>query len=497
MRTRLLLGILSAALLILTFPGASFTWLAPIALTPLLWAAAREDRWWRRFLIGELAGIVYWFGVCYWIQFVLSYHGGMGDVAGWAVFLLFCLGKALHMAVFTALAGPLMRRWYAVPAVAALWIGIERTHGPLGFAWMALGNAGIDMSLPMRLAPWVGVYGLSFVFTMLAVALALILMRRPRRELAWLAVLVVLFVLPPLPEPAQPDHTAVVTQPNIDMEQAWSAGFAHRMIDELSYRSMEATLDGNAPPDIIIWPEMPGPFYYERDPFFHRAADNLARLTRSYFLTGGVSFTQEGAPLNSAQLVSPAGQPVVRYDKIFLVPFGEFVPPLFDFVNKISQEAGNFAPGREVKIMPIHDHKAGTFICYEAVFPHLVRRFAARGAEVFFNISNDGYFGHSAARAQHLLIARMRSAENRRWIVRSTNNGFTVTIDPAGRIRQRLPADEEIAGRFGFSYVHETTFYTRHGDWFTWGCLVIGLLLAILGPGGLRDVIGRRLSRAG
>ena len=110
-----LLALASAALLIFTFPKFSIVWFAPVALTPLLVAMAREPRWPRRFLLGWSAGVVYWFGVCYWIQFVLSFHGGLGDAAGWAVFLLFCVAKALHMGVFGALAGVLMRRWWAAP----------------------------------------------------------------------------------------------------------------------------------------------------------------------------------------------------------------------------------------------------------------------------------------------------------------------------------------------------------------------------------------------
>ena len=134
--------------------------------------------------MGWACGIVYWFGVCYWIQFVLSFHGGLGDPLGWAVFMLFCLAKALHMAVFALLAGILMRRWWAMPAVAALWVAIEVTHGPLGFAWLALGNAGIDMGVPLRLAPLTGVYGLSFVFAAMSAAIALIALRRPRHRIA-------------------------------------------------------------------------------------------------------------------------------------------------------------------------------------------------------------------------------------------------------------------------------------------------------------------------
>src|SRR5260370_23805436 len=173
------LAALSAAFLILLFPPFNFVWLTLFALTPVLVALAREPRALWRFLLGWTAGIVYWFVVCTWIQFVLEVHGGMGRWGGWGTFVLFCIAKALHFGVFSLLAGVLIPKPYAIPAVAALWTGIERTHGPLGFAWLAVGNAGIDMALPMRMAPFTGVYGLSFLFVMLGAAVALIILRRP------------------------------------------------------------------------------------------------------------------------------------------------------------------------------------------------------------------------------------------------------------------------------------------------------------------------------
>jgi apolipoprotein N-acyltransferase len=453
MLTNLLLALLTASLFILALPGFSFYFLAPAALAPLLYAAARESSPWKRLLLGEVAGFVFWFGVCYWIQFVLAYHGGMGEWGGWGTFLLFCFLKAIHMAVFTLLAGYVIKKPYGIPAVAALWVGLERTHGTFGFAWMALGNAGIDMGVPMRLAPWVGVYGLSFVFMMLATALTLTALKRPRRELAWLLVLPLLFLLPALLEAEKPTQTLVALQPNIDIEQSWSRNTIDTTIDRFAYRSMEQALEaGDEKPNMIVWPEIPAPFYYELDPVYRDKANNLARLTQLSFLTGTVAYDERRSPLNSAQLVSPTGEPVGRYDKMYLVPFGEFVPAPFGFVNRVTDEAGDFAPGTEVKLMPVDGRQAGAFICYESVFPHLVRRFAKQGAEVFLNLSNDGYFGTSAARYQHLFIARMRAAENRRWLVRVTNNGVTASIDPAGRIREQLTEYEEVAGRLHYDY---------------------------------------------
>ncbi len=482
------LALLSAALLVLSNPGADLPFLAPIALAPLLFAVARERRPGRCFLLGWTAGIVYWFGVCYWIQFVLEVHGGMGRWGGWGTFFLFSLLKAIHLGAFSLIAGFLIPRPYAVPAIAALWTGIERTHGPLGFAWLTLGNAGVDMDLPLRLAPWVGVYGISFVFALMSAALTVILLRRPRQSLPYLAVLPALFLLPDLPAPVHGSEVAAVIQPNAPEEGEWTVASVHAMQQRWESESMATALKSQRA-SLIVWPETPGPTYFYNDPVFHETAIRLARETQAHFLFGTVAYTPENLPLNSAVMLAPSGEILDRYDKMYLVPFGEFIPPLFNWVNRITKEAGDFTAGSRVVVFRFGEHRLGTFICYESAFPHLVRQFALQGADVLANLSNDGYFGHSSAREQHLKLVRMRAVENRRWIVRATNDGISSAIDPAGRVVQRLPPYVEVAARMRFGYESATTFYTRHGDWFAWSCLIAGLGLAIATRAGS---LGRR-----
>ena len=478
----LALALASAALLILSFPRFHVAWLAPLALAPLLIAAARERPLLRRFLIGWACGAVYWFGVCYWIQFVLSVYGGLGDAAGWALFTLFAVIKGLHMGVFALLAGWLMRRWWAIPAVAALWVAIEATHGYLGFAWLALGNAGIDMALPLRLAPITGVYGLSFVFAGSATALALAALRRPRLQLAWLAAVLLLFLLPRLPAPEPGSETALLAQPRVSETEQWTPESLEQSERKQVMLTLRGALrDAGRRPSIAVWPEVPEPLYYQEDPQFRIYADNLARTLRAYLLIGVVAHTTSGEPLNSAALISPEGGLVSRYDKVNLVPFGEFVPWPFGYLaKKISTEVGDFAPGRRVVVSPVGGgHRIGAFICYESVFPNFVRKFADGGAEALFNISNDGWFGKTAARRQHLEIVRMRAAENRRWILRSTNDGITAAIDSTGRLRGVLPLFTEATMNAPFNYVRERTFYTRWGDWFAVLCASIAALCLV------------------
>ncbi|HEX3745188.1 MAG TPA: apolipoprotein N-acyltransferase [Bryobacteraceae bacterium] len=477
----LLLALLSAVLLIVSFPRLNLVWFAPLALTPLLIALARERRHGRRFLIGWACGAVYWCGVCYWVEIVLAVHGDMGKPVAWAMFVLFCIAKALHMGIFALLAGILMRRWWAAPAVAAWWVTVEATHGSLGFAWLALGNAGIDMGVPLRLAPYTGVYGLSFVFALMSAGLALAILRRPRRELLWLTPLFLLPLLPAMPPGVPGQDAALLVQSNISETQEWTPQTLVQTVREQAALTLRGALQPGLPrPTIIAWPEVPAPYYYEEDAGFRDYMNNLARMTQAYILFGTVAHTAKGAPLNSAQLVSPLGEPVTRYDKVNLVPFGEFVPWPFNFVaDKVSSEVGDFEAGHRVVVSPVGKHQMGAFICYESVFPNFVRKFAAGGAEVLFNLSNDGWFGQSAARPQHLQLVRMRAAENRRWILRSTNDGITAVVDPGGRVRGNLAPNTRTALYANFDYISERTVYTRFGDWFAVLCLIVATLSAV------------------
>ena len=467
----LVLALVSALLLVLLFPGFNLMWLAPVALAPLLICCAREPSWKRRWFYGWAVGALFWCGVCPWIEFVMDVHGGMGPWGGWGTFILFGLYKGLHMAVFATLAGFLMPRWWAIPAVAALWTGVERTHGFFGFAWLDLGNAGIDMSWLMRLAPITGVYGLSFVFAMLGCALALFVVRRPRREVLWLAALAIPIALPSAPIAAAGSRKALLVQPNIDTELQWTEDNVRDTEQRL------ASLSRAPGADLILWPEVPAPFYVS-DAAFREYTSHIALAARLPFLLGAVGFTAQREPLNSAVMVDSSGKIVDRYDKINLVPFGEFIPPMFGWVNRITKEIGDFVPGQRVVVFPLDGHKLGAFICYESVFPDLVRQFVRGGAEVLVNLSNDGYFGHSFAHQQHLEIVRMRAAENRRWILRATNDGITAGIDPAGRVVERMPAFKQTAGLLPYDYESSQTPYTRYGDWFAWTCFAGGFLMS-------------------
>jgi apolipoprotein N-acyltransferase len=291
-------------------------------------------------------------------------------------------------------------------------------------------------------------------------------------QLTPLLLLPLLWLLPAIPQRLPATQQALVVQPNVDPDVDWTP-----TLEDQTERDL-VSLSDVAPAPLVIWPELPAPLYYYADPAVHRDALNIAE-GHGYFLFETVAFTSDGRPLNSAVLLGRDGGEIGRYDKIDLVPFGEYVPPIFSFVNRVTRETGDFVPGENIKVLPAGRQKLGVFICYEAAFPDLVRQFAAAGADVLVNLSNDGYFGHTPARAQHLLIARMRAVENRRFLIRATNDGLSAVVDPAGQIVQQIPPFRQLAALVHYANIGDVTFYAHFGDWFAWGCLAVTIGLCL------------------
>jgi apolipoprotein N-acyltransferase len=232
--------------------------------------------------------------------------------------------------------------------------------------------------------------------------------------------------------------------------------------------------------DLIVWPESPAPFQ-EDEPVFRQAMSALAREANAPVIVGNVAMKQSDGNrrgyvlYNSASFISPNGEFAGRYDKIHLVPFGEYVPfrEMFFFAQSLLHEVGTFTPGARRPLFATNGHRYGTFICYESIFGDEVREFVRDGADVLINISNDGWYGDTSAPWQHLNMARMRAIETHRWVLRSTNTGVTASIDPYGRVVEAAPRHIRTSIRVGFGYEQELTFYTRHGDLFAYLCALI------------------------
>jgi apolipoprotein N-acyltransferase len=404
---------------------------------------------------------------------------------------LFCCYLGLYHGLFGLLVSLLARpRDYRRALVAApfLWVAVELARTRItGFPWNLLGIAQVDNVALCRITAWTGVYGISFEIVLVNVALAAaFLIPREKRNSMFIAALAAGAVLQAgrLVEapPAQPDRAALLVQQNIPVSADWTPAYFQQTLSQLAQLTQNSVASSQpAKIDLIVWPESPAPFF-TNDPRFRDALSTIARNTKMWIVTGSIGSNSarpnDDSPVfNSAAVISPSGEWTARYDKVHLVPFGEFLPfpSLFSFAGGLTKEVGAFGRGASRRPLDAGGQQLGIFICYESVFPDEVRQFAAQGAHVLVNISNDGWYGDSGAYAQHLNQTRMRALENERWILSTTDTGVTASIDPWGRITARVPRKERTTLIAPYALTSVTTFYTRHGDWFAYACAIISL----------------------
>jgi len=301
-----------------------------------------------------------------------------------------------------------------------------------------------------------------------------------------------------LPTPVAREPVYLV-QSGLGMYENWTAETLDALLGELERRVLAAYARNQARPGLVVFPEMPAPLYYHDDPLLRARLSRLARQTQSRLLVNVIAFAdrERRRPLNSAVLIGPGGEFLGRYDKIHLVPFGEYVPyqPVFFFAGKLTAEVGDFVPGDHPE--PIGPPRPlAVLICYEGIFPELVRKFTSRGAQALVNISNDGWYGTSAARDQLLLMARLRAVENGRWLLRATNTGISAIVDPYGRART-FPLDERNAFTGAFGYASGRTAYVAFGHWFPLAAAAAALALVGLALGRRTRVAARREEPSG
>jgi apolipoprotein N-acyltransferase len=298
-----------------------------------------------------------------------------------------------------------------------------------------------------------------------------------------------------------------LVQPNIPIQEGamWTKEYFQGTLRDLTAVSLHpAGGKAGLRYDLIVWPESPSPFY-TNDPLFRDAVSAMARQSGTWVVAGAIGITpamhgggENSQIFNSAALVDPQGEWVGRYDKVHLVPFGEYLPfpQVFAFAGGLTKEVGEFQRGASRSPLEAGGEQLGMFICYESIFPDEVRQGPLQGAQVLVNISNDGWYGDSGAWKQHLQQTQMRAIENGRWLLAGTNTGMTASIDPYGRIVAATPRKVRTALAAPYALSTGTTFYTRQGDWFAYLCAIIsagallvrfGLPIARRNPGGIAE----------
>ena len=508
-----LLVLSSGILQVLVFPKPGLNFLCWVALAPFIYGIlrAREvdatvllesqspsflipatPR--QGFLLGWVCGIIWYAGTCYWVFHVMHLYGRLNSITSFLLLILFALYLGLNHGIFGALlawAGEARAGFSRRALVLApfLWVTVEliRTY-VVGFPWDLLGTTQVGNIPLTRIATVTGVYGISFEIALVnTVFAATFLVHKSKRKALLAAAIVSALALQCEQlveiEPVPANLRARLVQQNVPIHDSWDYASYDKLLTELTQLSVaNSNALGIDTPGLLVWPESPAPFFIN-DQRFISAITQVAKGSNSYVVAGTIGIPSEqklGADeiYNSAVLVGPQGNIGARYDKVHLVPFGEYVPfkQVLRFANSLTAEAGNFTQGNDRVPLTLGDHKIGVFICYESVFPGEVREFALHGADVLVNISNDGWFGDTGAPWQHLNMARMRAVENNRWLLRTTNTGITASIDPFGRIVKQAPRNERIALDVTYGRNSETTFYTRNGDWFPILCAIISLI---------------------
>jgi len=517
------LAILSSLLQVLPFPIAGpaplwrrlFCW---FCLTPLLMAMLSDDKRGQRLRPGQTAllayvcGFFWYMGNCYWIYQTMHLYGELPKVASAGILILFSLYVALYHAMFGAFIGVARKRFSVQQVLWAtpfLWVAVELARARItGFPWDLLGYTQVDSLSLTRLAPWAGVLGLSFVVAFVNVLWISRLTRQGTQGRFAGAVVASLFIVATIlvsrymaPAKAPVSATAVLLQENLSVgaESSGPPESKDQMLASFTNLSLHPTFPSSAEPfsvnsaggmpatkpQIIAWPEAPTAFI-DSDPAFRNSLGALAIKTHTPVVVNSISFgaRNEGGhydEYNSADFFLPDGSYAGRYDKMRLVPFGEYTPykPLFFFAGQLLGDLP-FVPGLQRRLFGSDGKKYGVFICYESIFGDDIRHFAADGAEVLVNISDDGWYGDSSAPWEHLDMVRMRAIENQRWVLRATNTGITVAVDPSGRITESMPRHIRGSLLVHFGYRSDLSFYTMHGDWFGWLCALVSAVVLLL-----------------
>lgn len=506
----------SGLFLPLSFPNYDLGLLAWIALVPLHWALDGKSKT-QAFWIGWLSGTIAFTGLMAWVVTTMNTYGKVPLVISYGIMLLLTIYLGLYVAIYSAGAvwfRSLIPR-YGLFAVPCLWVSLEliRTYALSGMPWGLLGYSQYRQIEMIQIADHMGVYGVSFLIVLVNVALAELLswlmplLRRFRpARLPWELVAMTILLLglsweyglrtlseAPFSHIPRSSISVGVIQPNIDQAVKWDTAYREETLTQFDRLTGQL---GHAS-DLVIWPEAATPFVFEREPVYQLQLISLANRAQAPILFGSpaLRFYPDRKPylLNSAYLLSPDGQLLSRYDKQHLVPFGEYIPlksSLLFFLDRLVEGIGDFEAGLGPTIMTVTPKpgtagaqprpiKFGVAICYEVIFPDLVRQFAANGAEFLVTITNDAWFGRSAAPSQHFAMVVFRSVENHLSFARSANTGISGFIDPFGRIVEATPIFTEQAVRTRMQAWRPHTFYSRYGDVFAYGCVIICALLCL------------------
>ena len=502
--TRLLAISLTGLLHPLCFPHFDLWWLAWVVLVPLHLIIEKADPK-NAFRYGWIAGVIAFTGTITWVITAMNQYGQVPFVVSALLMLLLATYLGLFVGAY-AWGYRRLHNWHPVwlwLGAPSLWVSLEylRTYAFSGFPWTLLGYSQYQWLPVIQLSDMTGVYGVSFLVVMGNVAITVVLSWLWHRKdqlaasLPWQPALAFVVILSAslaygqwqINQQALLDRSAKslslgLVQANIAQDKKWDTTY----IDETLKRYTTLSQQTGKNLDLLIWPEAATPFFFEKERTYQKIILSVLRDSQSPLLFGSptLRFESDGSPylLNSAYMLSPEKLMTGRYDKRHLVPFGEYIPlkSLLFFLEKLVVGIGDFKPGQGPLTLPLPDTSDqpppsfGVPICFEIIFPDLVRRMAREGANFLVTLTNDAWFGDSAAPYQHFSMAVFRAVENHLAVARAANTGISGFIDPDGRILTETPifTQQAVTGSIPLR-TSTPTFYTQYGDVFSWGCVIL------------------------
>ncbi len=474
----------TALLLYLAFSSSDFAFCIWFAFIPLF-RSIRKRPPLQALIQGLISGFIFYYFNLFWITNSIRNFSTLPLPLVWLVLALLAIYLSLYFGLFSLLLAisPVVS-WFSTLFLASSWALLEWLRGTLlvGFPWNNLGITITPASAFSLLLSYGGIYTLSFLIMYTNLALyALTSSRkkgppvRRRQAAALLALPALYFLLLAGGSHAGADNldysrpiTINIIQPNIPQGEKWDPACRERNFSILEQLSLEAaTAVKPGTPHLVIWPEASLPDFFQDAPILRRRLEKLTRQGHFYLLTGSPQYNPTGAGqyqyFNSALLFAPDGRLIAGYDKIKLVPFGEFTPlaQIFPFLGKMVQGA-DFTAGQQPEPMKTGSFSLSPSICYEGIFPEFIAAGMARKAGFLVNITNDAWFGNSDGPRQHLFNVRPRAMENRCYLLRCANTGISAVVGPDGRIVSQLPLNTRGRLQAIIYPATGTTFYTRH-----------------------------------
>ena len=473
-------ALLSGALLFLSFPKFGLGFIAWISMVPLFIALRGITSLRKAFFLGFIAGFVAHIGIIYWITYVVVHYGYLPVYLGIAIMFLLAAYLSLYIGLFAAGSVYLKRKLPLVVFAPALWIGLEYLKSNLftGFPWENLGYSQHANIIMIQITDLTGVYGLSFLIMLLNVAVYEVMTEKSRRAFATAASVILLWAavyaygvyrinqISTLLKNAPSMHVSLI-QGNIDQSIKWNKNYQDETIQIYEALTLGKPTEKSG---LTVWPETAVPFNYQEENDLHHRIRNLSIKTQNWLIFGSMSYmsdTRKRDYFNSAYLLSPQGDIRGKYDKVHLVPYGEYVPlrKWFPFISSLAAGIGDFKEGRGFNPISMGDKKIGILICYEGILSEAGRMYKNKGADLLVNITNDAWFGKTSAPYQHLSMTIFRAVETRLYLVRAANTGISAIVDPTGKIAGQTRLFEKAQMSGDVRFISLPTIYTLWGDW--------------------------------